>query len=80
MNNPRNGTHYWHRTKAGVFALVHRANGWVLCLGDEPFDGPFANAESAKEELVGGHSAWPSAVDPSTLGIPDDLSCWDSER
>lgn len=80
MFRPRNGTHYWHRTKAGVFEIRIGPKGWMLVFAGEVFDGPFADAMGALGDLVGGHCYTPSCGDTYKLGIPDDLSDWHSER
>lgn len=38
--------------------------------------GAYTSAEQAVDDLSGGHTFWPSAGDPSTFGIPDELSEW----
>jgi len=80
MFRPRNGTHYWHRTEAGVLAIGLTPKGWRYALDGEPFDVPRLTALQALDDLLGGHCEWPGGVDPSTLGVPDDLNSWTSER
>lgn len=68
--------HYAHRTRRGTFYIRPMRGGWGLFFADEHFDGPFASAHHALEQLVGGHCAWPSCGDPSVLGLSDALSDW----
>lgn len=65
------------QTRHGRWAIARDAQGrWHPMLGDEAL-GPYPSPQSALDDLVGGHSHWPSSgVDPSTCGLPDDLSDW----
>jgi hypothetical protein len=67
---------YSHRSRIGTFHIVQTCRGWMLHLGDEPFDGPFATAQHALDDLAGGHCYWPTEVDTSTLGLPDEIGNW----
>jgi hypothetical protein len=71
---------YVYRSRAGYFQIEQRGRNWQLCHGDDCFDGPYDTPDAALEELVNGYSAWPSCGDPSTLGLPDDLSDWELIR
>ena len=67
---------YWHETRGGVFSIRHEAQGWMLWLDDDCFDGPFQTAQHALDDLTGGHCAWPSCGDPSQFDLPDEIGEW----
>lgn len=64
------------RTKWGVAAIIHNRGDFdVIFDGDNL--GCYDSAAVALDELIGGHTNWPSCgKDPSEMGIPDDLSEW----
>jgi hypothetical protein len=68
---------YRHQTKIGTFYIRYENDrGWRVGLDNEDLGG-YPSPQSALSDLVGGHTHWPgSGVDPSTLGIPDELSEW----
>lgn len=66
---------YEFTTSRGVFYIEPRGKQWVVKFGDEEL-GKYASALIAAENLAGGHTFWPSAGDPSALGVPEDLSDW----
>lgn len=65
-----------HKTRWGVVAIVHDQGHFDVIFDGEGL-GNYHSAESALDDLVGGHTFWPSCgKDPSEMGIPDDLSEW----
>lgn len=57
------------------FTISPGRNGFdVICDGEVL--GTYSSPDAALEELVGGRTDWPGTVDPSELGLPDDLSEW----
>ncbi|MCW3583959.1 hypothetical protein [Burkholderia cenocepacia] len=69
---------FWYKTKRGTFYIAPRAGRWHIIYDDDSL-GSYASPQQAAEELAGGYSAWPH-FDPSTLGIPDDISEWNVSR
>ncbi len=72
----------WH-TRAGTVWIHPRVHSWWISLDGDVLDGPFDSAPGALENLVSGHSYWPSfddpaLDDPSGLGIPNDISQWEA--
>lgn len=71
---------YFFRTRIGVFSIVHNAGRWHVLCGDESL-GAYKSPQVAAEEVASGVTFWPSCgVNPASLGIPDDLSDWSSDR
>jgi hypothetical protein len=70
---------YQYRTRIGTFSIRHLRERWHVFFEDENL-GNYANPRQALDDLVAGRTVWPSfkarAVDPSTLGIADELSEW----
>lgn len=67
---------YTHPTVHGTWAIVRVGEQWEIRLADESL-GRYKTASMALDDLVGGHSHWPaSGIDPSTVGLPEDLSDW----
>jgi hypothetical protein len=67
---------YWeYRTRRGAFRIVPAQNGWGVTFEDEGL-GVYHSPASALSDLVGGHTFWPSAGDPSGMGLPDELAEW----
>lgn len=62
-------------TKAGRFAIVPSSGRWHAMFEDERL-GSYASPQHALDDLAGGHCDWPSCGDPSTFGLPDELSDW----
>lgn len=69
---------YRYMTRQGAVTLVPDSDGWHIYYDDDKIDGPFQTAQSAAESIALGHGTWPSCGDPSLLGIPEDLSMWES--
>lgn len=68
---------YWmFKTRWESFAIVPRAGRFEVVFDDEGL-GSYHSAIAALDDLVGGHTYWPSnGLDPSTAGLPDELSEW----
>lgn len=67
---------YWSaQSEYLIFTISPDRNGFDVICGGEVL-GTYSSPEAALDELVGGRTGWPGAVDPSELGLPDDLSEW----
>lgn len=69
-------TRYAFNTQKGLFVIFQNQHGWNIWFDGDVIDGPFQTAQAAAEDLSNGHCGWPSFGDPSTLGIPEDISEW----
>ena len=58
------------RTRAGLAQIVPNSMGYDLVFDDEKLE-HHASPGSAAEALANGTCFWPSAGDPSKLGIPE---------
>jgi hypothetical protein len=72
---------FWkHRTKVGTFSIRNTQGRWHALFEDDSL-GSYATPDQAVGDPVGGHTFLPSnGVDPSTLGLPDDLAEWEFVR
>ena len=70
-------TAYTHASRAGLVAIRLKGNRWHIDINGEDL-GSYHTARNALDDLIGGHCFWPSSGDPSALGLPDELSEWDS--
>ncbi len=67
---------YWfHKTIQGTFYIVQTHNEYDImfrrnCLGT--YDDP----QKAIDDLVSGHTTWPSFGNPSTLDMPENIEDW----
>jgi len=70
---------FGHRSPIGLFRIQLLADDgrWHVYCGGEDL-GNHHRPSPALEELCGGHTDWPGGLDPSTLGLADDLSAWQS--
>lgn len=68
---------YWqYRTAAGTFQIRPIGGRYHVIFEDESL-GAYTSPVHALDDLIGGHTFWPSSgVDPSMLGMADDLSEW----
>jgi hypothetical protein len=67
---------YVYETSAGAFYIAEH-NGHFHPVFQEESLGSYATAQQAAEELAGGHTfSLPGGVDPSDLGVPEDLGEW----
>ncbi|NOJ46047.1 hypothetical protein [Bradyrhizobium archetypum] len=64
-----------YRTRAGQAQIVPTPKGYALVFDGEPL-GHYASPASAAEELANGTCHWPSAGNPSDMGIPEELDEW----
>jgi hypothetical protein len=69
---------FWkHPTKVGTFAIRKMQGRWHALFEDESL-GSYATPQKAADDLAGGHTFLPSSgVDPSRLGLTDDLAEWE---
>lgn len=69
---------YWTcHTRAGAFTIRQWPDGRWHPMFEKESLGSYRSAQAALDDLVGGHTHWPSSgVDPSTLGLPDDITDW----
>jgi hypothetical protein len=74
-------TGFWkYRTRVGTFFVRQSHGRWHALFEDESL-GSYQTPAHALDDLVGGHTFWPSnGVDPSTVGLPTDLSEWEIVR
>ncbi len=64
-----------YRTRAGIAEIIPERGGFVLVFDEERLE-HHVTREAAAEALANGTCSWPSAGDPSKLGIPEDISEW----
>jgi hypothetical protein len=64
-----------YRTRAGQAQIVPAPKGFALMFDGEAL-GIYASPAAAAEDLANGTSFWPSAGDPSEMGIPEDITEW----
>jgi len=70
---------WFYKTHAGVAQIVPTGEDFTVTLDDETLR-RYASPASAAEDLANGTCSWPSAGDPSNLGIPDKISQWQRVR
>jgi hypothetical protein len=69
---------YIWRTRIGPFYIAEHEGRFHAMFGDSESLGSYANAQQAAEDLANGHTFFPSnGIDPSTLGIDDQVSEWE---
>jgi hypothetical protein len=69
---------YIYRTRVGPFYIAEQDGRFHPLFAEESL-GSYATPEQAAEDLAGGHTFTPSSgCDTSELGIPDDVSEWES--
>jgi hypothetical protein len=68
---------YWqYKSRFGTFRIVSRAEGFHPFFEDEDL-GSYHTVDAALDDLVGGHTRFPSnGLDPSACGLPDEISEW----
>ena len=70
-------TAYVHMTCVGPFSIELKQTGrWHVTWNNDDL-GSFHSAQLALDDLVRGHTRWPSCGDPSLLGMSDELSEWE---
>ena len=69
--------HYRFRTTHGLWTIARHLDGrWHPALNGESL-GSYTSARTALDDLTGGHTFWPPpCIDPSTVGLPEELSGW----
>jgi hypothetical protein len=68
-----------YRTRAGQAQIIPTPKGFALMFDGEAL-GTYTSPAAAAEELANGTSFWPSAGDPTKMGIPEDISGWERVR
>lgn len=67
---------YSWQTRIGKFYIAEINGYFHPVFDDEPL-GAYGTPQQAAEDLANGHTDFPSCgVDPSTLGISDDVTEW----
>jgi hypothetical protein len=67
---------YVYETPAGAFYIAEQ-NGRFHPVFQEQSLGSYATAQQAAEDLAGGHTfSLPGGIDPSDLGVPEELEDW----
>ena len=64
------------QTRAGLAEITSERNGGFTLTFDEAALEHHASPENAADALANGTCFWPSAGDPSTFGIPEDIREW----
>ena len=68
---------YVYETAAGAFYIAEHEGRFHPVFREESL-GSYATAQQAAEDLADGHTfSLPGGVDPSDLGIPDELEEWE---
>lgn len=68
---------YTYRTRIGLFKITFHQGSWHIFHNNENL-GSYSSPHQAVDDLSGGYTVWPSSgIDPSSLGIPDDIGEWD---
>ena len=67
---------YAYRTHIGIFVIRYRAGHWSILFDSENLGNGYTSPHRALDDLTGGHCDWPGVIDPSTLGISDELGDW----
>ena len=67
---------YVYETPAGAFYIAEH-DGQFHPVFQEQSLGNYATAQEAAERLAGGHTfSLPGGIDPSDLGVPEELEDW----
>ena len=68
---------YAHQTGAGTFVInLHKDGRWHVLFEGEDL-GNYFTPQQAADELSSGGTDWAGLIDPSTLGISDDIGDWE---
>lgn len=71
---------YSWQSRVGTFFIEERHGRWHPIFDDESL-GSYATPQQALDDLCGGHVfSIPGGIDPSELGLPDDLAEWAASR
>jgi len=68
---------YTYPTRIGIFMIRFHRGRWMIVFDGESLGSGYVSPHAALGDLSGGHCDWPGAVDPSTLGISDDIGDWE---
>lgn len=68
---------YTYRSRIGTFFIQKHAGRWMIMFDNENLGAGYVSPHAALDDLSGGHCDWPGVIDPSTLGISDDLGDWE---
>jgi len=68
--------HWIYRTRAGLAQIVPAPHGFAIVFDGEKLE-YHASPAAAAQALANGTVFWPSASNPSELGIPDDIDEWE---
>ena len=71
--------YYEFKTHAGTFRIISLGTHWHAMFEEEDLGG-YDAPTMALDDLVGGHTFWPSCGDPSSFSLPDELSGWEVVR
>lgn len=64
------------KTRAGVAEIIPQGRGSFVLMFDEEALETHTSPAAAAEALANGTCFWPSAGDPSQLGIPEEIGEW----
>jgi hypothetical protein len=68
---------YVFETSAGAFYIAEHKGRFHPIFREESL-GSYATPQQAAEDLAGGHTfSLPGGIEPSDLGIPDELEGWE---
>ena len=67
------------RTEHGVWQIRASGRSWVVLFEAEVL-GSYLNMMAALDDLVGGHTKWPSCGNPALCGLTDDFGKWEPIR
>ena len=68
---------YVFETSAGAFYIAENKGRFHPIFREENL-GSYATPQQAAEDLAGGHTfSLPGGIEPSDLGIPDELDGWE---
>ena len=69
---------YWqYRSSRGTFRIAPRDGGFAAYYENEDL-GWYQSAQAALDDLAAGHTFFPSnGLDPSSCGLPEDISEWE---
>jgi hypothetical protein len=68
---------YVFETSAGAFYIAEHKGRFHPTFREESL-GSYATPQQAAEDLAGGHTfSLPGGIEPSDLGIPDELEGWE---
>lgn len=67
---------YTHGTGKRRIVIAPFRDKWVIIMENDNL-GEYSTPQMALDDLVGGQTTFPpSGIDPSTLGLPEDIEDW----